>query len=151
LPTVSEQADGDPAARFAAAWDSFVLALRRGQARGQQVSEELTLAQYYMLVPLEDGGALPVSRLAEFAGVAAPTCTRMIDSLERVGAVVRGRTDDDRRTVLVSLTPAGRELLERKRSELGRRRRALYERLEHDEREPSERLLRHLAELISQL
>jgi DNA-binding MarR family transcriptional regulator len=149
--TGSEPVDGDPAARFAAAWDAFVLAIRRSQARGQQSSEDLTLAQYYMLVPLSADSVLPVSRLAEFAGVAPPTATRMIDSLERAGVVRRERTKDDRRTVLISLTTAGRELVVRKQDELARRRRLLYERLEPDEREPSERLLRHLAELISQL
>jgi DNA-binding MarR family transcriptional regulator len=143
--------DSDPAAGFAAAWEEFVLAIRRAQARGQQSAEDLTLAQYYMLLPLNTESAVPVSRLAQYAGVAAPTATRMIDSLERSGAVRRERTHDDRRTVLVSLTPSGGELMARKQQELARRRRTLYERLEPDEREPSERLLRHLAELISQL
>jgi DNA-binding MarR family transcriptional regulator len=148
---VSRPFDGDPAERFAAAWDEFVLAVRRAQARGQQSSEDLTLAQYYMLVPLRTERALPVSRLAEFAGVAPPTATRMIDSLERAGWVRRERTHDDRRNVLISLTADGRALLRRKQAELARRRRLLYERLEPDEREPSGRLLRHLAELLSQL
>ena len=147
---MSESADRDPAARFAAAWDEFVLAIRRTQARKQQ-SGELTLAQYYMLVPLRAERALPVSRLAEFAGVAPPTATRMIDSLERDGAVRRERTHDDRRTVLISLTSDGRELVLRKQRELARRRRLLYERLEPAERESSERLLRHLVQVISRL
>ncbi len=140
----------DPAARFAAAWEEFVLAIRRAQARGQD-SAGLTLAQYYMLVPLKSEGTLAVSRLARYAGVAPPTATRMIDSLERVGAVQRERTLGDRRTVLISLTPTGRALLTRKQRELARRRRGLYNRLEPDEREPSERLLKHLAELIGEL
>jgi DNA-binding MarR family transcriptional regulator len=148
---VPEPADDDPAARFAMAWDEFVLAIRRTQARGQQSLEDLTLAQYYMLVPLGEDGALPISRLAEFAGVAPPTATRMMDSLERAGIVRRERTDDDRRTVLILLTQDGRDHVRRKQRELARRRRLLYERLEPDEREPSERLLRHLAELINEL
>jgi MarR family transcriptional regulator, organic hydroperoxide resistance regulator len=148
---VSTPADRDPSAGFSSAWEEFVLAIRRSQARGQQSAEDLTLAQYYMLVPLSREEALPVSRLAEYAGVAAPTATRMIDSLERAGTVRRQRTHDDRRTVLISLTASGRQLLARKYEELARRRRTLYERLEPDEREPSERLLRHLAELICEL
>ena len=148
---MSTAADSDPAARFAAAWEEFVLAIRRAQARGQQSAEDLTLAQYYMLFPLTTEAALPVSRLAQYAGVAAPTATRMIDSLERAGAVRRERTHDDRRTVLISLTASGRELMAHKQQELARRRRTLYGRLEPDEREPSERLLRHLAELVGQL
>jgi DNA-binding MarR family transcriptional regulator len=148
---VNTPGDPDPAAGFAAAWEEFVLAIRRAQARGQQSAEDLTLAQYYMLFPLTSEAALPVSRLAHYAGVAAPTATRMIDSLERGGTVRRERTHDDRRTVLISLTPTGHELMVRKQQELAQRRRTLYERLEPDEREPSERLLRHLAELIGEL
>ena len=148
---MSSAPDPDPAARFAAAWEEFVLAIRRAQARGQQSAEDLTLAQYYMLLPLTTEAALPVSRLAQYAGVAAPTATRMIDSLERSVTVRRERTHDDRRTVLISLTPSGRELMARKQQELARRRRTLYERLEPGERESSERLLRHLAELMSEL
>jgi MarR family transcriptional regulator, organic hydroperoxide resistance regulator len=148
---VDTAADHDPAAGFADAWEQFVLAIRRAQARGQQSADDLTLAQYYMLNPLTGEAALPVSRLAHYAGVAAPTATRMIDSLERTGTVRRERTHDDRRTVLISLTASGRELMARKQQELALRRRTLYERLEPDEREPSERLLRHLAELIGEL
>jgi DNA-binding MarR family transcriptional regulator len=148
---VSEAVEADPASGFAAAWDEFVLAIRRTQARGHQSPEDLTLAQYYMLVPLGDARALPVSRLAEFSGVAPPTATRMIDSLERAALVRRERPGDDRRTVLISLTQAGQDLVRRKQGELARRRRLLYERLEPAEREPSERLLRHLAQLINQL
>jgi MarR family transcriptional regulator, organic hydroperoxide resistance regulator len=148
---VGTAADPDPATDFADAWEEFVLAIRRAQARGQQSDEDLTLAQYYMLNPLTAEAALPVSKLANYAGVAAPTATRMIDSLERAGAVRRERTHDDRRTVLISLTPSGRELMARKQQELVRRRRALYERLEPEDRDPSERLLRHLAELIGEL
>jgi DNA-binding MarR family transcriptional regulator len=53
--------------------------------------------------------------------------------------------------VLVSLTPEGRRVLKRKHRELTERRQRLYEQLDPAEREQSERLLRHLAELVGQL
>lgn len=141
----------DAAERFADAWDEFVLAIRRAQSRSQP-SDELTLAQYYLLLPLDQAGAVvPVSHLAESAAIAAPTATRFLDALERAGLVRRERSTTDRRTVLVSLTPEGRKRLARKHRRLVRRRRRLYERLAPEEREQSERLLRHLAELIGQL
>jgi MarR family transcriptional regulator, organic hydroperoxide resistance regulator len=139
------------AERFADAWDEFVLAIRRGQARGQQSSDEMSLAQYYLLLPLEQGSAMPVCQLAERAGIAAPTATRFIDAFERAGIVRRERPVSDRRTVLVSLTPAGQERLARKHEQLRGRRRRLYEQLAPEERQQSERLLRHLAELIGAL
>ena len=136
--------------RFAEAWDAFVLAIRRAQARGQS-ADDLTLAQYYLLRPLENERGVALSRLAECAGIAPPTATRIIDGLEKGGLVRRERSQSDRRAVLVSLTPAGRRRVTGKRSELADRRRRLYENLEPEERRHSERLLRHLAELIGQL
>jgi DNA-binding MarR family transcriptional regulator len=90
-------------------------------------------------------------RLAECAGIAAPTATRLVDGLEKAGVLRRERSPSDRRTVLVSLTPNGRRRLRRKHQQLARERRRLYENLEPGEREQSERLLRHLAELVGQL
>lgn len=128
-----------------------MLALRRSQARGQKSRGELTLAQYYLLGQLKGEGALPVSQLADAAGIAPPTATRLIDDLERAGLLRRSRGDADRRTVLVSLTEAGRERLRRKQAQIARRRRSAYDRLEPEERRQSERLLRHLAEIIDEL
>ena len=139
------------AEHFAAAWEEFVLALRRSQARGQTGRDELTLAQYYALTQLRQEAALPVSQLADGAGIAPPTATRLIDGLERAGLLKRTRSDIDRRTVLVSLTDAGREALRRKQAQIARRRRTIYARLEPEERRQSERLLRHLAEIMDQL
>jgi DNA-binding MarR family transcriptional regulator len=53
--------------------------------------------------------------------------------------------------VAISVTAEGRTRLRRKRRELRQRRERLYRRLEPDEREQSEHLLRHLAELLVEL
>lgn len=136
---------------FADAWDAFVLAVRRAQARGQQSPEDLTLPQYYLMKPLAGGEEVPLCELADSAGIAAPTATRIVDGLERAGMLRRERSADDRRTVLVSLTTDGRAGVRRKRRQLAQRRQRLYEQLEPSERAQSERLLRHLAELLGQL
>jgi len=148
---VGSNVEGDAAERFASAWDAFVLAIRRTQARGQQSSDELTLGHYYLLAPLTRERAVPICRLAESAGIAAPTATRIVDGLERANILTRERSPEDRREVLVTLTPTGRDRFKRRQRQLARRRRALYDRLAPDEREQSERLLRHLAELIAEL
>jgi DNA-binding MarR family transcriptional regulator len=136
---------------FDSAWEEFVLAIRRRQARGQQSPDDLTLAQYYLLHPLEREPAVPLCQLAESAGIAAPTATRLVDGLEKAGVVSRERSQSDRRTVLVSLTAAGQRRLKRKHQQLARQRRQIYENLAPRERQQSERLLRHLAELVAQL
>jgi DNA-binding MarR family transcriptional regulator len=146
-----QHSDIPPAEAFAEAWDAFVMAVRRAQGRGQRSSEGLTLPQYYLLKPLDEVGALPLCELAERAGIAAPTATRVIDGLEREETLRRERSPNDRRTVLVSLTPKGRRVLKRKHRELTDRRQRLYERLEPAERAQSELLLRHLAELLGQI
>jgi MarR family transcriptional regulator, organic hydroperoxide resistance regulator len=127
------------------------MALRRSQARGQNERGGLSLAQYYLLAQLADSEALPVSSLAEGAGIASPTATRLVDCLERAGLLERSRSQTDRRSVLVSLTDAGRKTLRRKRRELARRRGTIYERLSPAERRQSPELLRHLAEVIDQI
>lgn len=147
-----ENHDKPDAQRFTEAWDAFVLAVRRAQARGQQQApEELTLSQYYLLRPLDDGRSMPMCDLADCAGIAPPTATRVLDGLERAELVSRQRSPQDRRTVLISLTSEGRRRLRRKIRQLRERRERLYTRLEPHEREQSEELLRHLAELLGEL
>jgi DNA-binding MarR family transcriptional regulator len=45
--------------------------------------------------------------------ITSGTMTNRIDHLERAGLVERGHNPDDRRSVLISLTPSGLELIER--------------------------------------
>ena len=61
-------------------------------------------------------GARRVTELAEHEGLAQPTMTLLVKRLEARGWVVRKRDPDDRRAVLVSLTPAGVEALEQARA-----------------------------------
>jgi DNA-binding MarR family transcriptional regulator len=65
--------------------------------------------------------------------------------------VRRDRPSSDRRTVRISLTAEGRRWVERKRRQLARRRRRLFESLSLEERRHAEPLLRHLADLIGEL
>ena len=58
---------------------------------------------------LEREGPLPAGRLAEAAGLTSGAMTTALDRLERAGFVRRVRDREDRRRVLVELTPeAGR-------------------------------------------
>ena len=56
-------------------------------------------------------GPQTIGRLAEIEGVAQPTMTRMVGRLELEGLIERTRSADDRRVVLVALTPHGRKEL----------------------------------------
>lgn len=57
------------------------------------------------------GEGLPCRRIAAEMVTFDPDVTRLVDRLERAGLVARRRTPDDRRVVLVKITPAGLTLL----------------------------------------
>lgn len=58
-------------------------------------------------------GPRRITELAELEGLAQPTTTLLVKRLEEQGLVVRERQADDHRVVLVRLTDAGRDELER--------------------------------------
>lgn len=74
---------------------------------------ELTMAQIKVLFRLRNRGAMPSSTLASGLSVTLPTVTSVIDRL--VAKELVERTDDpgDRRRVIVGVTPAGREIVDR--------------------------------------
>ena len=138
--------------RFDAAWTDFLKSIRRARGRvSTRRGLELTMSQYHLLEALADAGELNVGRVAEAAGVAAPTATRMLDSLERDGIVVRRPCPADRRAVTVTLTAKGARLVTAKRAAVGEQRRALYDALAAGERAQAETLLRRLAEAIDEV
>lgn len=147
------QLEADLAFRgFSRAFDRFAQAVRRTRGRiSRDDGLELTLSQYHLLEALEEAAELPVGRVAEAAGVAPPTATRMLDSLERTGTVRRAHSSDDRRVVMVALTDEGRRLVRKKRRAVEQVRRAMFERLDPTERESAERLLSRLAEAMEEV
>jgi DNA-binding MarR family transcriptional regulator len=83
------------------------------------LAEDVTLAQYRALVELAARGPQRPTDLASALRVDPSTATRMCDRLVRKELVQRRRISADRRGVRISLTPAGRALVE----EVTRRRR----------------------------
>lgn len=83
------------------------------------LAEDVTLPQYRALVELAARGPLRLADLASALGVDRSTATRMCDRLVRKQLVRRRRISADRRGVRISLTGAGRALVE----EVTRRRR----------------------------
>ena len=75
-------------------------------------AEETTIAQYRALVVLASRGPRRIADLAEALDVAPSTAGRMGDRLVRKGLVRRHRARGDRRVVLVSVTPAGRQVVD---------------------------------------
>jgi DNA-binding MarR family transcriptional regulator len=65
-----------------------------------------------MLLYLSRNHSLPLSKIGERLQVHPTSITGLIDGLERLGFVVRGPHESDRRTTLASITPAGIEAAE---------------------------------------
>ena len=87
-------------------------------------AEQVTLAQYRTLVILASQGPSSLAQLAENVGVAPATATRMCDRLVRKGLIRRRAVKDNRRQVSLTLSDAGRKLVDdvtaRRRDEIER-------------------------------
>lgn len=85
-----------------------------GEFQGLFKEHGLTLAQFNVLRILRGGESEGVTcqDIGERLLNRVPDVTRLIDRMETAGLVRRARAADDRRKVLVTLTPAGRELVD---------------------------------------
>ena len=113
--------------------------------------EEVTLPQYRALVVLASRGPQRVIDLAGFLDVNASTATRMCDRLARKALIRRQRLTTDRRTVRVSISAAGRELVaavtQRRRREVA----AIVDRMSAEERHRLVATLRMFAEAAGEV
>jgi DNA-binding MarR family transcriptional regulator len=75
-------------------------------------AEETTIAQYRALVVLASRGPQRVGDLASMLEVTPSTAGRMCDRLLRKGLIRRYRVRADRRAVQVSLSAAGRQVVD---------------------------------------
>ncbi len=107
--------------------------LLRCSATGRMVKQGVSMTHLHVMWRLEESGELAMSRLAEFLDVSLSNATGLIDRMEERGLVERTRESDDRRVVLVRLTPTGQATLEEiqimKRDLMG----AILERLDDGE------------------
>ncbi|MEA2214415.1 MAG: hypothetical protein QOF83_4363 [Solirubrobacteraceae bacterium] len=145
-----EHSDADAVDTFLVSFDALAQAVRR--ARGGTARDgALTLSQYGLLQTLSGQRTARVRDLADEAGVAPSTATRILDALERRAIVRRSRAAEDRRGVSVSLTAEGRAALDAQDAWMRSRQRAFYDGLPAIERELAPDLLVRLAALIDEL
>jgi DNA-binding MarR family transcriptional regulator len=83
-------------------------ARRLRQEAGTDLSPSLSAA----LATIDRHGPLTPSELAARERVQRPTITRVVGRLEESGLVARAADPADRRSALITVTPAGRALLE---------------------------------------
>jgi DNA-binding MarR family transcriptional regulator len=131
---------------------SLLAAQRRLRGRDAVQKGELSFAQYRLLRRLAEAPeGLPAGRLAVLAEVSSATITQMLDGLEKAGIAQRTRDGDDRRVVVVALTPEGRRLQARKEDELRRRWEAAFADAGEDELRVGRDVLMRLAGFYDEL
>ena len=98
----------DPRAAGEALYALLTPAVRRGP-------REMSLTSLATLSTLDRTGPRRITDLAVIEGVAQPSMTALVSTLERSGLVERRGDPADKRVALVALTPAGAELLRSRR------------------------------------
>ncbi|WP_091228138.1 MarR family winged helix-turn-helix transcriptional regulator [Microbacterium sp. 3J1] len=91
----------------------FVQLLPQVLDRALKAETGLKHAHYAILVTLagQDHRAIPMTELAQIAGLSRSRLSHAIDSLEERGWVTRTSCSSDKRTLTAALTDAGRDLL----------------------------------------
>ncbi len=88
----------------------------------EEVGDNLTIPQFRTLVVLGSHGEMNLNSLAQILQVNASSALRMIDRLLVSGLVTRQENPENRREVLLDLTPAGTSIV---KAVTGRRRREI--------------------------
>jgi DNA-binding MarR family transcriptional regulator len=138
--------------QFIAAWERFARATRRARGRANQAPRgSLSYAQYLVVERLLDEPHVSICHLADRAGVAQPTATRMLAGLERDGLVRRRADAEDRRIALIELTGRGRALADAKRAQLTAVRAQIFASIPEHQRAQAGELLDRLAVAVEEL
>jgi DNA-binding MarR family transcriptional regulator len=88
----------------------------RAERLAKGLEPGLSDTQLAALAALERHGAMTPGELAEHEKVQPPSMTRVIAALEESGLVIRGAHATDRRQVVLTVTQAGREVVQKSRS-----------------------------------
>ncbi len=153
LEAAKEFPDLDPSA-----CEAFLHLLHAGDecfraVESQLARHNITQGRFGVLMSLinncrNDGGraALSPAELADRTGVTRATITGLVDTLERDGLVTRSHDTEDRRMMVVCLTPRGRELLHEILPDHFRRMATLMQSLTESERKTLVQLLGKITE-----
>jgi MarR family transcriptional regulator, organic hydroperoxide resistance regulator len=113
--------------------------------------EELSHAQFELLIELHEQGELSAGQLAAAAQLTPATVTQMLDHLAESGHVERTRLETDKRVVVSRLTPSGRSKIEAKRELWQARWEQALEGIEPDELRAATAVLDRLHALFAEV
>lgn len=123
----------------------FFLLRKRGEAEGLSSTQLQTLLFLSNAHPIYSN----IGSIARKFSITPATTTRVVDALEQKGLVERVRSEEDRRTVTVRLTEAGRELVA-KISEIGTELKSLIKKAPEDKQGALLDGLKHVLKAMQQ-
>lgn len=94
-------------------FDDFFLLIKYIMSNSFRYKEKLPIAQLFFLQQLNDQGEYKVSELAKDLGITPSAVTNLSNKFVNKGFVQRYRPDNNRRIVMLSLTPEGIDYLEK--------------------------------------
>jgi DNA-binding MarR family transcriptional regulator len=110
--------------------------------------EELSHAQFELLIELWERGELPAGELAAAARLTPATVTQMLDHLADSEHVERVRSQTDRRVVVTRLTPKGAKKIEAKHAAWQSRWQQAMAGIDAEQLRGATRVLQRLAEML---
>jgi DNA-binding MarR family transcriptional regulator len=90
----------------------LLVAYRRRNMCEREFTRDLSLAQFHVLLWLNQHGPQTLSDLAHALHISAPSASSLVDRLEDAGYVTRERDRQDRRVVHVGISEAGKAAAE---------------------------------------
>jgi DNA-binding MarR family transcriptional regulator len=156
VPATATVPDGSEPSPRAEQLRELGLAFRRtfrsiSRLRGRDThldGEELSHAQFELLIELWERGELSAGELAAAARLAPATVTQMLDHLAESGHVERTRSQTDRRVVATRLTPKGAKKIEAKHAAWESRWAQAMAGIDADELRGATRVLERLAAMF---
>lgn len=97
-----------------------------------------------------DGMSTP-GEICLFTSLGTTNMTRIANALVKRGLITRGRSAEDRRSVVMQITPAGKRFVQKMLPAMFPRLKRVFEGFTKDDRSHLNRLLRKLANNLSQL
>jgi DNA-binding MarR family transcriptional regulator len=110
VPQTASPAATDPYAPIIADFQAAMTMLKCASSE-RVLRLGISMAQLHILYSLQRAGEMPMSRLAEVLNVSLSNATGLIDRIEERGFVERTRVPEDRRIVIIRVTPAGERML----------------------------------------
>jgi DNA-binding MarR family transcriptional regulator len=111
-------------------------------------SGEITISQYLVMEMLKRKGAMKMTEIALEMGITLPAATGLVDRLHGAKMLDRAYDKEDRRVVLIHLTPKGQKLFLRVSREREKMINHIFGKITEEERQTYLKILRKIRDVI---